>query len=102
MAEQTPKKIVSSDGTHGGRPRIEGTRVTVGRVKALVEDRGVNAREVAELLDVGIADVYRALTYYHDHEEEMRALREREGRRVEDALDEGGKTLAELRSDDGG
>jgi len=60
-------------------PHLEGRRVTVQFIKAQVEDRGLEPRTVADRHDVDVADVYRALTYYHDHPEEMRAVeRQRE------------------------
>jgi uncharacterized protein (DUF433 family) len=60
-------------------PHLEGRRITVQFVKTQVEDRGLEPRTVADRHDIDMADVYRALTYYHDHPEEMRAVeRERE------------------------
>ena len=60
-------------------PHLEGRRITVQFVKTQVEDRGLEPRTVADRHDIDVADVYRALTYYHDHPEEMRAVeRQRE------------------------
>jgi uncharacterized protein (DUF433 family) len=60
-------------------PHLEGRRITVQFIKAQVEDRGLEPRTVADRYDIDVADVYRALTYYHDHPEEMRAVeRQRE------------------------
>ena len=60
-------------------PHLEGRRITVQFIKARVEDRGLEPRTVADRHDIDVADVYRALTYYHDHPEEMRAVeRQRE------------------------
>jgi uncharacterized protein (DUF433 family) len=55
-------------------PHLEGRRITVQFVKTQVEDRGLEPRTVADRHDIDVADVYRALTYYHDHPEEMRAV----------------------------
>ena len=55
-------------------PHLEGRRITVQFVKTQVEDRGLEPRTVADRHDVDVADVYRALTYYHDHPGEMRAV----------------------------
>lgn len=55
-------------------PHLEGRRITVQFIKAQVEDRGLEPRTVADRYDIDVADVYRALTYYHDHPEEMRAV----------------------------
>jgi len=65
-------------------PHIEGSRITVRFIKARVEGRGLEPRTVADRHDLDLADVYRALTYYHDHPEEMRAVE----RRRERAFDE--------------
>ena len=55
-------------------PHLEGRRTTVRFIKAQVEDRELDPRTVAERHDLDLADVYRALTYFHDHPEEMRAV----------------------------
>ena len=60
-------------------PHLEGRRITVQFVKTQIEDRGLEPRTVADRYDIDVADVYRALTYYHDHPDEMRAVeRQRE------------------------
>jgi uncharacterized protein (DUF433 family) len=60
-------------------PHLEGRRITVRFIKEQIEDRGLTPRTVADRHDLDVADVYRALTYYHDHPEEMRAVeRQRE------------------------
>lgn len=60
-------------------PHLEGRRITVEFVKAQVEDRGLDPQTVAERYDLGVADVYRALTYYYDHLDEMQTVeRERD------------------------
>jgi uncharacterized protein (DUF433 family) len=58
-------------------PHLEGRRLTVRFLKTQVEDRGLDPRTVADRHDLRLADVYRALTYYHDHPEEMRAVERR-------------------------
>ena len=60
-------------------PHIEGSRITVLFIQSRVEGRGLEPQTVADRHELDVADVYRALTYYHDHPEEMRAVeRERE------------------------
>ena len=59
-------------------PHLEGRRITVRFLKEQVEDRDLAPRTVADRHDLDVADVYRALTYYHDHPAEMREV---EGRR---------------------
>lgn len=67
-------------------PHLEGRRITVQFIKEQVEERGLNPRTVADRHDLDVADVYRALTYYHDHPEEMRAI-ERQRQSVADEHD---------------
>jgi len=60
-------------------PHIEGSRITVQFIQSRVEGRGLEPQTVADRHELDVADVYRALTYYHDHPEEMRAVeRQRE------------------------
>jgi uncharacterized protein (DUF433 family) len=55
-------------------PHLEGRRITVQFIKTQVEERGLEPRTVADRHDIDVADVYRALTHYHDHPKEMRAV----------------------------
>ena len=55
-------------------PHIEGRRITVQFIQSRVEGRGLEPQTVADRHELDVADVYRALTYYHDHPEEMRAV----------------------------
>lgn len=82
-----------------GEPRIEGRRVTVLRIQTLVEERGLPAAEVAAMHDLAIADVYAALKYYHEHPEEMVAVREQRSEREAVAHDSGARTVAEVRAE---
>jgi uncharacterized protein (DUF433 family) len=65
-------------------PHIEGRRITVLFIQSRVEGRGLEPQTVADRHELDVADVYRALTYYHDHPEEMRAVE----RQREEAFDE--------------
>lgn len=65
-------------------PHLEGRRITVHFVKTQAEDRGPEPRTVADRHDIDIADVYRALTYYHDHPEEMRTVERQREAAIED------------------
>ncbi|WP_136591961.1 DUF433 domain-containing protein [Salinigranum halophilum] len=58
----------------GGEPRIDGTRIGVRHVAARVIDSGQSPAHVADQLDVALADVYEALSYYYGHIDEMREL----------------------------
>ena len=71
-------------------PHVEGHRVSVRRIHTLVEERGVEPRAVADSLGLNIADVYRALAYYHENPGEMREAEDRRKRRIERSHEEDG------------
>ena len=98
MAQRTAR-IVRDEDVMGGEPRIEGRRVTVLRIRDLVEERGLPAAEVAAMHDLDVADVYAALTYFYEHPEEMEAVRERRNELEADARDAGAKTVGELKAE---
>lgn len=56
-------------------PHIRGSRITVRYVYERVHGRGLRPETVSEQHDLDLADVYHALAYYHDHPEEMRAVK---------------------------
>ena len=58
----------------GGEPRIDGTRIGVRHVATRVIDGNRSPAHVADQLDVPLADVYEALSYYYTHIDEMRTL----------------------------
>jgi uncharacterized protein (DUF433 family) len=66
--------LTRDEGVLGGEPRIDGTRVGVRHVAARVIDGGQPPAHVADQLDVPLADVYEALSYYYGHVDEMREL----------------------------
>lgn len=66
--------ITRDEDVLGGEPRIDGTRIGVRHVAARVVDSGRSPAHVADQLDVPLADVYDALSYYYAHIDEMRAL----------------------------
>jgi uncharacterized protein (DUF433 family) len=81
----TGRHIVSAeDSDIHDEPHIEGRRITVQFIHERVEGRGLDPRTVADRHDLDIADVYRALTYYHDHPEEMREVERRRERAIAD------------------
>ncbi|MDR9429893.1 MAG: DUF433 domain-containing protein [Natronomonas sp.] len=65
-------------------PHLEGRRITVRFIKEQIEDRELTPRTVADRHDLDVADVYRALTYYHDHPEEMRAVERKREAAIEE------------------
>jgi uncharacterized protein (DUF433 family) len=82
-ADPTNPRIVKTEGVIGGKPRIEGTRIGVRFVHAQVEGRGLKPPEVAERYGLDVADVHRALAYYHEHPDEMRELERRREENLE-------------------
>ena len=66
--------LTRDDDVLGGEPRIQGTRIAVRHVAGRVIDGGQTPAHVADQLDVSLADVYEALSYYYAHIDEMRAL----------------------------
>lgn len=64
-------------------PHIQGRRISVRQVYALIEEQGEDPEAVADRYDLDLADVYHALAYYHDHPREMRDIE----RSREDAIE---------------
>ena len=67
--------IVMTPGVCGGRPRVDGTRLSVEFIVRQVA-AGDGPQVIAESYPDGYvtaAAVYDALSYYHDHKEEMDA-----------------------------
>jgi uncharacterized protein (DUF433 family) len=63
--------IVRDPDICGNRPRIAGTRITVGRVATLWK-QGLTPEEIADNWGyLSMAQVYAALTYYHTNREEI-------------------------------
>jgi len=66
--------ITRDEDVLGGEPRINGTRVGVRHVATRVVDSRQSPAHVADQVDVSLADVYEALSYYYANIDEMRAL----------------------------
>ena len=82
--KQETERIVRDEDVLGGKPRIAGTRLGVVFVKERVEDADLEPRTVADRHDVDVADVYRALAYYHDNPGEMREIEKERQKKVEE------------------
>jgi len=64
--------IVKTPGTCWGKPRIAGTRIKVEQVVIWHERMGMRPDEiVSKWPHLKLADIYAALTYYHDHTDEI-------------------------------
>ncbi|MEB3343257.1 DUF433 domain-containing protein [Okeania sp.] len=65
--------IEITPGICGGKPRIAGHRIRVEDIVICHEKMGFSPDEiVSQYPSITLADVYAALTYYHDHLEEIR------------------------------
>jgi uncharacterized protein (DUF433 family) len=65
--------IVRTEGTLGGRPRIDGTRIGVHAI-AIEVARGVSPERLVSdeyWPYLSLAQVYAALAYYHAHKQEI-------------------------------
>ena len=63
--------IEITPGVAGGKPRISGHRITVQNIVVWHETLGKSADEIADEHDLTLSDVYAALAYYFDHQEEI-------------------------------
>jgi uncharacterized protein (DUF433 family) len=64
--------IIRDPKLRGGRPILAGTGVTVRTIVGWYK-LGMNAEEIAADMDLDLALVYAALTYYHLNREEIEA-----------------------------
>ncbi|MBE9203806.1 DUF433 domain-containing protein [Synechocystis salina LEGE 06099] len=73
MATTLINHIEITPGTCGGKPRIAGHRITVQDIVIWHERMGLSPDEIVHHYpSITLADVYAALSYYHDHLEEIR------------------------------
>ena len=68
-------------------PHVEGSRITVRRLHARVEEHGLQPETVADRHGLDVAAVYEALAYYHRNPGEMRDIAERRERAAERAAE---------------
>src|ERR1700682_1530561 len=67
-------RIVSTPGTCGGRPRIDGHRITVEDVAVWHERMGMSADEIVSAHpSITLSEVHAALAYYFENRERMDA-----------------------------
>jgi len=67
-------RIVSSSGTRGGRPRIDGHRITVADIAIWHERMGMSPDEIVSAYPtINLSDVHAALAYYYDNREQIDA-----------------------------
>jgi uncharacterized protein (DUF433 family) len=80
-------EIVSTPEVLGGKPRIEGRRISVLHVVDQIQS-GRTPEEVTTQFDLTLGEVHTALAYYHEHPEEMRELREQIAERERELREE--------------
>ena len=81
-------RIVSTPGTCGGRPRIDGHRITVEDVVTWHERMGMSADEIVSAYPtLTLSDVYAALAYYFENRD-----------RIDADIEEGKKFAEEMRA----
>jgi len=81
-------RIVSTPGMCGGRPRIDGHRITVEDVAIWHERMGMSPDEiVSSRPTITLSDVHAALAYYYENRE-----------RIDADIEEGAKFVAEMRA----
>src|SRR5258708_32916910 len=67
-------RIVSTPGVCGGRPRIDGHRITVEDVAIWHERMGISPDEIVSAHpSITLSDVHAALAYYYEHRERIDA-----------------------------
>lgn len=87
MATKTlDQRIVKTPGVCGGKPRIDGHRITVQNIAIWHDRLGWSADEIASEYDLELADIYAALAYYFAHREE-----------IDQAIEEGEAFAREMR-----
>jgi uncharacterized protein (DUF433 family) len=63
--------IVATPSIRSGKPRLEGTRITVADVVIWHFHMGYSPDEIAVKWDLSLSAIYAALSYYYDHQNEI-------------------------------
>jgi uncharacterized protein (DUF433 family) len=88
-------RIVSTPGTCGGRPRIDGHRITVEDVSIWRERMGMSPDEIVSAYpSLTLSDVHAALAYYYENREAIDADI-REGKEFVEAVRAGQPSIFE-------
>ena len=72
-SETITQHIVRTPGVAGGKPRIDGHRITVQNIAIWHERMGMSVDEIATEYHLTLGEIYAALSYYHDHRDEIEA-----------------------------
>src|SRR5258708_7364301 len=70
MAVLSIEYIVSTPEVFSGRPRIQGRRIAVANIAAL-HNGGWGVGTISDELEITLAEVYAALSYYYSHKTEI-------------------------------
>jgi uncharacterized protein (DUF433 family) len=81
--------IVSNPTIRAGRPMIAGTTLRVQDVAAHHIYRHLTPDELADQLQISLAQVHAALAYYYTHQDEMNAQIEEDDRLIREAKEKG-------------
>jgi uncharacterized protein (DUF433 family) len=73
MATVTITHLESTPDICGGKPRIQGRRLTVHFLATFLNDPEWTADKLAAAYDLTPAQVYAAWSYYYDHKDEIDA-----------------------------
>ena len=69
--------IVKTHDVLGGKARLEGRRISVLQIAERALDLEHPPEEIADQLDISLAEVHAALAYYYEHPDEMKRERDR-------------------------
>ena len=59
--------IVQTEDTLGGKPRLEGRRISALEIAQMYKDRGKSPDNLADARIIGLDEVQQALGYYDNH-----------------------------------
>lgn len=80
--------IVSTPGVLGGKPRIDGRRISVQHVVRHHLMAGWPIEEIAEAFNLSFGEIHAALSYYYEHKDEIDATIRAEQAEVEQIIAE--------------
>lgn len=82
------QRIVKTPDICGGKPRINGHRITVQNIAIWHDRLGWSVDEIASEYKLDLADIYAALAYYFAHRET-----------IDESIEEGKLFMEEIRRD---
>jgi uncharacterized protein (DUF433 family) len=76
-AKTLDQRIVQTPGICGGKPRIDGHRITVQNIAIWHDRLGWSVDKIANEFNIDIADIYAAMAYYFAHRKKLdRSIKE--------------------------